>query len=124
MLFGPSIIFDTITLANYNNGIDIFLVKYGNTGDVVWAKRFGGNSGEFPNGISLDAYGNIYLVGTFSSDSINFGALPCIILFQLLLKFSQQSLIPQGPYFGQKTVLDLQLRPQLLLHLILMAIVT
>jgi hypothetical protein len=52
---------------------DVFLVKYSPSGDVVWAKREGGNGDDAGYGISTDLAGNIYATGSFYSDSIRFG---------------------------------------------------
>jgi gliding motility-associated-like protein len=46
---------------------DIFVCKYDNTGNFVWAKRFGGPTNEFCNTIKLDAAGNIYINGYFEN---------------------------------------------------------
>ncbi len=76
--YSPTITFDTITLINFSNGIDIFLAKYDSSGNVMWAKRFGGNIGEFPLGIALDLNGNIFITGSTGSTSIIFGAFTLI----------------------------------------------
>ena len=71
--FNSSIIsFDSITLTNMGSR-DIFLVKYGPSGNVIWAKSAGGSSYETVNSVSLDSIGNIYLTGTASSNPATFG---------------------------------------------------
>src|SRR6185503_10166366 len=40
--YSTTITLDTITLINFNNGIDIFIAKYDTSGNVMWAKSFGG----------------------------------------------------------------------------------
>ena len=51
---------------------DIFVAKLSATGDVVWAKAFGGPATEQALNASVDRDGNLWLVGFFSG-SINFG---------------------------------------------------
>lgn len=46
-------------------GTDIFVLKLDASGNFVWAKRIGGPADDQGLGISLDASGNIYLVGSF-----------------------------------------------------------
>ena len=46
---------------------DIFVSKYDNTGNFMWAKRFGGPTNEFCNTIKLDVAGNIYINGYFEN---------------------------------------------------------
>lgn len=52
---------------------DIFIIKYSNTGNVIWAKRLGGNMGEFSKSIITDSIGNAYILGTFGSPTISIG---------------------------------------------------
>jgi gliding motility-associated-like protein len=44
---------------------DIFVCKYDNTGNFIWAKKFGGPTNDFCNAIKLDATGNIFINGYF-----------------------------------------------------------
>jgi hypothetical protein len=53
---------------------DIFVMKYGPNGQVVWAKSIGGWANEGGEDITVDASGNIYVTGTFWSDSLIFGS--------------------------------------------------
>jgi hypothetical protein len=46
--------------------VDIFLAKLNSNGDFAWAKSMGGISSELGYGISTDAQGNVYTVGTFA----------------------------------------------------------
>jgi len=46
---------------------DIFVCKYDNTGNFIWAKKFGGPTNDFCNSIKLDATGNIFINGYFES---------------------------------------------------------
>ena len=75
--YSNTITFGAYTLTNfdssYNNTADIFLVKYDPNGNVLWAERFGGASGDIPESMTLDANGNIFITGYFYSNVIPFG---------------------------------------------------
>lgn len=47
--------------------IDIYLVKLTSNGDFIWAKNIGGGYNDLSYDMHVDAVGNIYLLGTFSS---------------------------------------------------------
>ena len=44
---------------------DIFVAKYDNNGNYVWAKHMGGNGSNMGNSIAVDAAGNVYTTGFF-----------------------------------------------------------
>jgi hypothetical protein len=72
-----TITFGATTLTNASGGSgysDMYVVKYGVSGSVVWAKRAGGNRGDFGRSISVDASGNSYVTGYFDDSTITFGA--------------------------------------------------
>jgi hypothetical protein len=50
---------------------DISLTKLDAKGNFVWAKRIGGNGSDNSGCVTLDANGNIYIVGEFS-DTVDF----------------------------------------------------
>jgi len=54
------------------DGNDIFLVKYNNSGQLQWAKQAGGPWHDKAFGLTVDALGNIYMGGFFSGEA-NFG---------------------------------------------------
>lgn len=64
----PSITFGTFTLSNGG----MFVVKYNSSGNVLWAKDASGASDNGANGIITDAFGNVYVTGSFYSP-ITFG---------------------------------------------------
>ncbi len=69
---GPTISFGNTTLTN--NGVsNVFIAKYDSSGNVIWAKSAGGYNTDNGNGISTDATDNVYLIGDFTSETINFG---------------------------------------------------
>src|SRR5688572_13430119 len=53
-----------IFLTNAGNE-DIFIGKFNSAGNVVWAVRDGGPSGEDARSIAVDPAGNVYVVGVF-----------------------------------------------------------
>jgi hypothetical protein len=72
--YGGSFKFGTNNLVNLSPlSTDIFLAKYSATGDLVWVKSFGGEGNELVTDIDVDATGNIYITGTFTSDIFDLG---------------------------------------------------
>jgi hypothetical protein len=69
----PSVIFGSDTLTNPGNG-DIFLAKYDAGGNILWAKSAGGTGGGGGNSVAVDASGNAYVTGYYSSPAIIFGS--------------------------------------------------
>jgi hypothetical protein len=79
--FSNNITFDSLTLINNHitpyfddATTDIFLVKYNQSSQVIWAKSGGGVHLEFVRGIAVDSKENITIVGTFWSSSVTFGS--------------------------------------------------
>lgn len=72
---------DSLTIGPYtmvNKGFcDIFLVKYDNNGNILWAKSAGGTDLDEAVSVAIDGNGNAYIAGDFSSDSIAFGPYTC-----------------------------------------------
>jgi hypothetical protein len=68
----PSIIFGSTTLNNFGfyNG---FIVKYDNSGNVMWAKSVGGTGDDKAFKVCSDTNSNIYITGEFSSPNGVFG---------------------------------------------------
>ncbi|OON70930.1 hypothetical protein B0919_02695 [Hymenobacter sp. CRA2] len=56
-------------------GIDVFVARLdASTGDWQWAVQAGGAPAAAPNGIGVDASGNVYLGGYFEAPTVKFGA--------------------------------------------------
>jgi hypothetical protein len=53
---------------------DIFIARFNDAGECIWAAGFGGTSDEAGTAVAADDHGNIYLAGTFSSRSITFNS--------------------------------------------------
>lgn len=64
--FIGSMTLGTQNLQSANNSKDIFLAKLdNNNGNVIWARKEGGNNNENPYGLAVDAAGNCILTGQF-----------------------------------------------------------
>lgn len=70
---GTSITFDNFTLAGGGNGTNIFTCKYNTAGDLVWAKKAGGELSENPRSMALNNNGDVYITGSFTSRQFVFG---------------------------------------------------
>jgi len=71
---------DTVLVGGYtliaDSGTEVFVVKYGAGGNVVWAESShgcGSGYGGFSNSIASDVAGNTFITGFFQSASISFG---------------------------------------------------
>jgi len=72
--FSGSLKFGTTTLVNkVPTSPDIFLAKYTAAGDLTWVKSYGSKGIEQVSDIKVDASGNIYMTGTFESDTLDLG---------------------------------------------------
>jgi hypothetical protein len=60
--FDPGAGIQNLTAAGAN---DIYILKTDAAGQLVWAKRMGGISGDYSNSIAIDASGNVYTTGYF-----------------------------------------------------------
>lgn len=74
--WSPTVDFGTTTLTNWGgtNSSDLFLVKCDKNGQVIWAQQAGGENEDQTRGLAVDAAGNLYVTGYFSSSNIVFGA--------------------------------------------------
>jgi hypothetical protein len=53
---------------------DIFVAKYDQMSNALWAKKLGGSGGDFGKGIAMDNDGNIIVAGHFRSPAVTFGS--------------------------------------------------
>lgn len=72
----PTLSFGTVTLTNSSNNFtsDVFIAKYDSTGILMWAISVGSSNNESGTDIASDTQGNIYITGSFSSNSILLGS--------------------------------------------------
>lgn len=56
------------TLSSAGNE-DVFICKFNNNGDFIWARKIGGPSNDFSNAVVVDRNGNIYFNGYFDGTS-------------------------------------------------------
>ena len=61
------LVLDTVTLPG-SASEDIFLAKYNNSGNLIWAKNFGGPGFERANAMVMDASGNLLVTGSYTAD--------------------------------------------------------
>ncbi len=73
-----NITFGTTTFTN-TGGIDYFIAKYDPSGNVLWAKSATGVSNEGAYGLTIDATGNVYVVGTTNSSTLTIGSTALIL---------------------------------------------
>jgi hypothetical protein len=75
--FSSSVInFDTVLLNNSNSTeYEIFVTKLDSSGNVIWAKSYGGMGDDLSNSIAIDNNGNVLIAGSFKSDIIRFNNL-------------------------------------------------
>ncbi|MBK7969556.1 MAG: SBBP repeat-containing protein [Bacteroidetes bacterium] len=64
--------FGSIQLLNSGTA-DMFVVKFGPTGNVIFAFKIGQTGSEVGHGISLDGNGNIYITGSFTDSLLTIG---------------------------------------------------
>lgn len=70
--FTASISINSTTLTNSGQN-DIFMIKYAPDGSIIWSRKIGGTGDDLANSITVDNNDNIYVAGSFSSPSLNFG---------------------------------------------------
>jgi len=62
--------FDSISSIGNAGYLDIFIVKYNSSGDLVWVTSIGSDSNDEPLGIAVSAVDNVYVAGGFDNDLI------------------------------------------------------
>ncbi len=68
-----SLTLGSVVLSNWGIGDNVFVAKYDTSGNVIWAKGFGGSSIEFSAAITSSAKGDVYFTGSSYSDSMSIG---------------------------------------------------
>lgn len=70
--FNQHVTFGMTTLTS-SGGSDAFLAKYDAAGTVLWAQRIGGRLDDEISSVALDDTGQLFLAGTFASDTLAIG---------------------------------------------------
>jgi hypothetical protein len=70
--FDDTINFGVTSVVANKGGLDMWVAKLDSTGTTLWAVSFGGPGDDRDNNIVLDAAGDIYMTGTFTT-TIGFG---------------------------------------------------
>ncbi|MCZ2141660.1 MAG: hypothetical protein LC096_09765, partial [Bacteroidia bacterium] len=85
-----------------NGGEDAFLVKYDTNGNHIWSKSFGQYTQDSGNSLALDANGNVYLYGLFTTfgnaNPIQFNPPSCPVAGQSALDIFVSKYQPNGTY--------------------------
>jgi hypothetical protein len=68
-IFTGSVAFGTTTLQSAQGSKDVFLLKLGQSGNVIWARKEGGNLSENSYGVTVDHQNNVILTGQFEGST-------------------------------------------------------
>lgn len=67
--FHTTLNFGSVTLTGLGHG-DIYLTKFDPQGNIIWARQAGGVSYDNSGGVAADEFGNVYITGYYSGNSI------------------------------------------------------
>jgi hypothetical protein len=101
--------FGAFTLNNSDttgNSNDMFIAKYDEFGNVLWAKSAGGIGLDYANNITSDVFDNIYMIGTFTSSPISFDADTLFNTYPGVSDICVVKYSPAGNVFWAKSVGD------------------
>jgi hypothetical protein len=62
------------TLYASGSSLEIFIVKYDSSGNIVWTRSPGGDDWDEADGVAIDQSENIYISGRYHSTSLNLGS--------------------------------------------------
>lgn len=92
------------TLVNHDTSVsgssDILVAKFDSSANVIWAKSFGGNSGEHPISIKVGSSGAVYIAGCFKSDTLSFGTTHLVDTISTMLIRSWTSFVAKLDHNG------------------------
>ncbi|MGZ3903739.1 MAG: T9SS type A sorting domain-containing protein [Bacteroidia bacterium] len=72
--YGGGAYFGSVFLGSFGFN-NIFVAKYDQNGNVLWAKGAGGDYYNYSNSLTVDASGNAIIVGQFQSTKLNFDSV-------------------------------------------------
>lgn len=70
--FDPNLSLHNITSIG---GQDVFILKLDSAGNFIWTKTVGGTNDDSGSSLIVDETDNVYTVGTFQSDTVDFGPI-------------------------------------------------
>ncbi len=72
-----SLTFGNLTIYNTSgtNLTNLFVAKFDAHGNEIWAKSYGGTWSETAGGITTNAAGSIFITGSFTGSTVNFGGI-------------------------------------------------
>jgi len=73
---GDSVCFENNRIYTFNNYQDMFITKYDQSGNNIWAKSIGSNSVDWGNSLAMDSSGDIYLAGITNGGEIHLNTIP------------------------------------------------
>ena len=71
--FGSDSIRFGSTILESLGGYDVFIAKYNDKGEALWARSAGSSGNDFGFSIAVDPTGNVCLTGSFQNDSLHIG---------------------------------------------------
>jgi hypothetical protein len=99
-----NILFGSMALTQSPSTRDIFVAKYDDSGNVLWAKSAGGTSVDSGIGVALDPVDSVYVTGSFTSTNVLFESVTLTNANQgyydfyvaKLVNLPQLTIIPSG----------------------------
>lgn len=58
---------------NNSGGLDVLIMKLNDSGNTIWAEKIGGIEDESMPHVTLDSFGNLFVTGSFETQSLGFG---------------------------------------------------
>jgi len=73
-IFRGQLTFGLTSITSYSNSVyNMFVAKFDNSGNFIWATKTGENDVIYPYGIALDGNGNSYVTGNYQNVPAHFG---------------------------------------------------
>ncbi len=62
----------TLKWTDLNGFEDLFICKYDASGNALWARKIASSNRDYANGMTIDNNNNVYIIGVFKGDTLNF----------------------------------------------------